>query len=180
MHSPTPSGLILPIRNNNMKKFLTCSFLLFILPICLQAQKGGEWASARERRLRGAIRTLLSTCTDIKSQKSIVMKYEFAHDGTLLAISAPQLPNYSGIHILPVKLKITGRNAKGDVVETSIMSSDGEVWEQNRRELEYDVKGNWIKETRSLMKNYQEVGSDWKEGEWRTIEICNRTIEYFP
>jgi hypothetical protein len=49
-----------------------------------------------------------------------------------------------------------------------------------RYEYEYDDKGNWIKRTATIMRNYEIKGGNWKEGEWQAEDVCIRKIEYYP
>ncbi|MDX6710472.1 MAG: hypothetical protein QOH96_1488 [Blastocatellia bacterium] len=164
-----------------MKRILVAISLLLFSPICLLAQKGGKWASARERHLRGTVQTVVQTCSDIGSKTSFTHKYEFARDGTLMVITQPQFQIYILIssRSFPVYYKITKRNSRGDVVEGSLLNR-GELEQKEKYELEYDGVGNWIKMKKIVMRDYEYAGSSWKEGEWQAQHVCNRTIEYYP
>src|SRR5258705_9853376 len=161
-----------------MKRILVTISLLPFSSICLLAQKGGKWASASERHLRGAVQNVVETCSGIGSKWSFTYKYEFARDGTLMVITEPQYArgNFDGS---PVSYKITKRNTMGDVVECSLLSL-GDLVQKEKYELEYDGVGNWIKMKKIVMRDYEDEGSSWKEGEWQAEEVCNRTIEYYP
>jgi hypothetical protein len=153
--------------------------LLLVFTAGVQAQKRGAWASARERGLKGAVHTVVSTCSSVRGKLETRYKYEFDRDGKLLMITGPQLPHYDCIISVPVSNKIAKRNNRGDVEEVAIVL-EGEVLEKERYEYEYDSAGNWIKQVTFRTRTYEAVGDDWKAGEWRALYVCTRTIEYYP
>jgi hypothetical protein len=106
------------------------------------------------------------------------VKYEFARNGEVTRMTAPTPLQYDCILTIPTSLKVTQRNARGDVSEVS-RSLEGDVIEKERYEYEYDDVGNWIKQTTFLMRTYEMVGGDRKEGEWKPKYLCNRSIEYY-
>ena len=162
-----------------MKRNLTVLFLLLIFAIGAQAQKQGVWVAARERGLKGAVHTVVSSCADINRTHETRIKYEFTRDGKVTTITAPQFPRYDCIISFSVSYKITKRNSRGDAEEVAIVL-DGDVMEKERYEYEYDGAGNWIKQVTFRTRTYETVGDDWKAGEWRALYVCNRTIEYYP
>jgi hypothetical protein len=160
-----------------MTKISVALGLLLILAVCLEA-RSKKWASARERGLRGKVHILNSSCGDMKGSYETKVKYEFARNGELTKTTAPTPPNYDCILTIPTSLKVTQRNARGDVSEVA-RSLEGDVIEKERYEYEYDEVGNWIKQTTFLMRTYEMVGGDWKEGEWQAKYLCNRSFEYY-
>lgn len=161
----------------NMTKISVALGLLLILAVCLEA-RSNKWASARERGLKGKVHILVSSCSDMNGRYETKVKYEFARNGELAKMTAPKPPHYDCIVTLPTSLKVSHRNARGDVSEVS-RSLQGDVIEKERYEYEYDKMGNWIKQTTFLMRTYEIVGGDWKEGEWQAKYLCNRSIEYY-
>ena len=161
----------------NATKISLASGLLLILAVCLEA-KNNKWASSRERGLRGKVHILFSGCGDMNGSYETKYKYEFARSGELTKMTGPTPPQYDCILTLPTSLKVTQRNARGDVSEVSRFL-EGDVVEKERYEYEYDEVGNWIKQTTFLMRTYEMVGGDWKEGEWQAKYLCKRTIEYY-
>jgi len=162
----------------NMTKISVALGLLLILAVCLEA-RSNKWASARERGLRGRVHILVSSCGGMTVSNETKVKYEFARTGELTKMTAPIPLQYDCILTIPTSLKVTQRNARGDVSEVS-RSLDGDLIEKERFEYEYDEVGNWIKQTTFLMRTYEMVGGDWKEGEWQAKYLCNRSIEYYP
>jgi hypothetical protein len=152
--------------------------LLTAFTIVSPAQKGGAWASARDRGLKGSVRTLINTCTDSSGKYVTTLKYEFAPDGQLVTIHAPQFPHYDCILTTPMSQKITKRNRNGDPEQFDRFVA-GDVFERERYEYEYDSVGNWTKQVTYLMHNYSQEGSDWKEGEWRRTYVCTRQFDYY-
>jgi hypothetical protein len=151
--------------------------LLLTIPIFVQSQKSGRWASARERGLKGRVHTVISKCSNINGNYEARYKYEFARDGELLIIESPQ----SNLPVVrnPLSYKVTGRNSQGDIGEVSYFLEGG-IIEKERYEYEYDSLGNWIKQVTSIMRTYGMEGGNWKAGEWQTKYVCNRMIEYHP
>ena len=141
------------------------------------AQKGGRWASARDRGLRGAVRSLVTTCSDSSGKYDTTFKYEFATDGKLVTISAPQFPQYDCILTIPETRKGTKRNAHGDVEEVSYFL-EGDLTRKQRGEYSYDNVGNWTNLVTSEMLTYTWEGGP-PEGSWRVINVCTREIEYY-
>ncbi len=162
-----------------MAKNLSTFLLLLTCALCVQAQKQGQWASARYRGLKGAVHTVVSKCSDINGSLETKNKYEFARDGMLMTITSPQYTLPDCIISTPVNHKITKRNSRGGVEEVSLFLY-GDVLEKERYEYEYDGAGNWIKQVTYLMRNYSIEGASWKEGEWQAKYVCSRTIEYYP
>jgi hypothetical protein len=162
-----------------MVRIFATMLLLVAFALGAQAQERGAWASARERGLKGAVRTVSDTCSDVKAKFETRYKYEFARNGELIVITGPQLPRYDCIIAFPVSYKITKRNSRGDVEEVAILL-EGDVIEKERYEYEYDSAGNWIKQVTSRMRTYEVEGDEWKAGEWRAFYVCTQTIEYYP
>jgi len=152
---------------------------IIVLGFCLQAQTTSKWATARKRGLTGKVRVLQQSCSDMNGAYETKYKYEFARDGALMKMTSPTPPHYDCIIAFPTSLKVTQRNAKGDISEVS-RSLDGDVIEKERYEYEYDEVGNWIKQTTLLMRTYEMEGGDWKEGEWQSKYVCKRSFEYYP
>jgi hypothetical protein len=153
--------------------------MLLTFALCVQAQKQGRWASARERGLKGAAHTLIDKCSNVGSGFEYGYKYEFARDGRLMVITSLQidLPAYNVS--FPGSYKITKRNSRGDITEASFFIK-GELERKERYEIEYDSAGNWIKMVTYVMREYEVEGGNWKAGEWQAKYVCNRTIEYYP
>lgn len=159
-------------------RILTATFLLLAVTLGAQARKQGGWASARERDLKGGVRTVVSTCSDVDGRYATTFKFEFARDGKLMVITAPQFPQYDCIISLPTSYKITRRNKRGDATEASFLVN-GALEKKERNELEYDANGNWIKAVTYEMREYEMEGSPWKAGERQARTVCRRTIEYY-
>ena len=158
-----------------MARSLTASFLLFALAFGAQAQGLRRWASASARGLKGKVHTLISRCSDIAGKYETRYKYEFARDGELMVIESPQFKSPIFIR----QHKVTKRNVRGDIEEVSIIHH-GEVVEKEKYAIEYDSVGNWVKAMTFVMREYEMEGGDWKAGEWKARNICQRTIEYYP
>jgi hypothetical protein len=162
----------------DMLRTLTTLFLLLAFAFSLQAQKQGRWASARERSLRGVVRTVVSSCSDVSGKYETRYKYEYAPDGKLMAITSPQSNLNVHINSFPVSYKITKRNGSGEIEEVSMLL-EGDVMGRERYEYEYDSVGNWIKMVRFKMRTYELAGGDWPAGEWRAQHVCKQMIEYY-
>lgn len=152
--------------------------LTIIVVLSLQAQTTSRWPTARERGLKGKVRVLEESCSDVKGTYEFGYKYEFGRNGALVKMTSPTPPKYDCILMVPTSIKVTQRNARGDISEAS-RSLDGDVLEKERYEYEYDEAGNWIKQTTLLMRTYEMEGGDWKEGEWQPKYLCKRTFEYY-
>jgi hypothetical protein len=154
-------------------------FLLLASSFYVQAQNRSGWASARELGLRGAVRTVVSKCSEGSMNTETRFKYEYARDGKLMAITAPQFKQWDCIISSPTSYKITRRNSRGDVTEAALFVS-GELERKERYEYEYDGVGNWIRVATLVMREYEMAGGSWKAGEWRALHVCTRTIDYYP
>lgn len=162
-----------------MTRILTTLLLLLAFALCIQAQKKGVWASARARGLKGVVKTVESKCSDINGKYETRYKFEFARDGKLMAITAPQFDLPDCIVSLPVSYKIMKRNTRGDMEEIGKFV-EGDLMEKERYEYEYDSAGNWTKQVTFVTRTYEMAGGDWPAGEWRARYVCNRAIEYYP
>jgi hypothetical protein len=164
-----------------MKSIIKMSFLLFLLLafiLCLQAQKRGRWASARERGLRGPVRTVIERCSNVGASLKYGHKYEFARDGKLIVITSLQIDRPAYNVSYPSSHKITKRNSRGDVTEASFFTG-GELERRERYDIEYDSVGNWTKRVTYIMKEYEVEGSD-TAGKWLAQYTCIREIDYYP
>jgi hypothetical protein len=168
---------VAPVSQDMWK--ISISVVLTIgIVLCLQAQTTSRWSTVRQRGLKGKVRVLQQSCSDIKGTYDTKYKYEFAHNGALVKMTSPAPPHYDCILMFPTSLTVTQRNARGDISEVS-RSLDGDVIEKERYEYDYDEIGNWIKQTTLLMRTYEMEGGDWKEGEWQPKYVCKRTFEYY-
>lgn len=162
-----------------MARIFTSLFLLLTFVIGVQAQKQEAWASARERGLKGVVRAVVSTCSDIDGKHKTTIKYEFSRGGELMVITAPQLPRYDCIVAAPTSYKIIRRDGRGNVTGASLLVH-GEVERKERYEYEYDAAGNWVKVVTFVMREYEMEGGGWRAGEWKALYVCQRTVEYYP
>jgi hypothetical protein len=170
--STQPFGCLLEMTM--LRTFLS---ILFVLLISAEsyAQQDGFWGTARQRHLKGPVRLVTTRCPDPKTTRITITKLEFARNGNLVAITAPQA--FFGDITFPISRKVTKRNAKGDGEEATL-SLEGDVLERYRAEYVYDDIGNWTKAVRYRMLTYTWEGGP-PENTWQIMDTCTRDIEYY-
>lgn len=159
-----------------MKKISATLFLLLACALCSEVQgQRSRWASARERRLKGPVRSVLERCSSGGDFKT-AYKYEFDRGGKLTAITSFQ-PERPAVTVGdPRTHKITRRDGRGWPAEVSFFEG-GELESRERYEVEYDDAGNWTRLVTYVMRDYEVVGSGTAR-KWLVASSCDRTIEY--
>jgi len=156
-----------------MTRIFATLLLLLTFALSVQAQKTGEWASARERGLKGSVRKVIEKWFDGEGHYLDEYGYEFARDGKEMSITAPQFSGPTLRVFSKLSERVTKRNSRGDIEEVSFFIK--KMWYRKIKYLyEYDDIGNWLK-----IVAY-EAESRMAESEWHTVYVCQRTIEYYP
>jgi hypothetical protein len=158
-------------------KLISIVLLMAMLPPCVQAQRYLKPLTAHQRGIKGAVHVVEGNCVSSDGMSKTNVLFEYSRKGE--EIRGPKLVVPDCMVVTPGTQPAGKRNSRGDVEEFSVYLFE-ELFSTERYEYEYDDRGNWIKRTTVIMRNYEIEGGSWKAGEWQAKEVCTRKIEYYP